>query len=358
MPIGETSMPRNTPTPARRLKVIANTRPHEPSFVLVEDGHVVDPAFQFLMLAYLRDFSSRTVRAYAYDLLIFYRFLRDSHIVAEELQSHHIARFVLSQRKQKAAPRTINHRLTIVRSFLNAQYNKLGDKIFPDPSPILYKGQRNTALLGKTWLKGNKRSSWKIKVPVHIIAPLTSREVQILLGGIKRCRDRAIIFLMLFCGLRSFEILGTELNDIDFIDSTVRIRGKGRRERILPLSPLVKKTLKVYLDHERPEECPHDTYFVLLKGKGRGQPMNAEALRRFFRYRRRAIKRIHPHLLRHTFCTQLMAQGVSIPVVQKLMGHTDIQTTMAYTHMDWNHVCKEYHQAVEALQKTYDVDKG
>lgn len=343
--------------PAHRLEVVRNDKPNEPPYVLVEEGNLVSAAFQFLLFAYLRNFSPRTIRAYAYDMLAFHRFLQKGGIRPVDFEARHLVQFIQSQRKQKAAARTINRRLMVVRSFLNAQYDKRGDTVFPESLPVLYKGQRNTALLGKTWTKQKNRNSWKLKVPGCIITPLSAREIQTLLKRTKTYRDRAIVFLMIFCGLRSFEILGLTLNDIDIVEGTIRVCGKGNRERVLPLSRLVHKTLAAYLDYERSEECTHDKCFVLLKGRGKGQPMNLEALRRFFRHRRRSIKNIHPHLLRHTFCTHLMSHGVPIPVVQKLMGHADIQTTMAYTHIANSDVFKEYYKAMEALQETYGMDE-
>jgi len=342
----------------KHLKVIANTKAYEPPFLLVEGEDVIQPVYQFLMLIYLRDFSAQTIRAYAYDLLAFYRFLYDSGLTAEELDVQNLTRFILSQRKQKAAPRTINRRLTTIQSFLNSQYNKLGDKILPSPSPVLYKGQRNTALLGKSFLKGERKRSWKLKVPTRLVDPLSHNEVQRFLAGIKKYRDLAIIYLMLLCGLRSAEVLGLEIDDIDFIENQMRVRGKGNKERILPLSNLARKTLKLYLDYERPVKCSHSKCFVTLRGSTRAKPMTKESLRMLFRYRSKIthLKKAHPHLFRHTFCTQLMTQGVSIPVVQKLMGHTDIHTTMAYTHIAYKDIYKEYHQAMETLQKNYEAD--
>lgn len=341
------------------IKVITNSQPFEPPFLLTEDGFTIQPVFQFLMMVYLRDFSQRTIRAYAYDLLAFYRFLKEARLVIDGFSSQHLAKFILSQRKQKAAARTINRRLTVLRSFLNTQYNKLGDKSFPPPSPVLYKGRKNTALLGSTYIKGAVKGSWKIKVPHNLVNPLSSREVQNFLQSIKKYRDLAIIYLMLFCGLRSFEVLNLELDDINFIEGQVRIRGKGNKERILPIPRLVTKSLKAYLDYERPEDCNHNKCFVILKGYTRCKPITTEALRMIFRHRREGslAKRAHPHLLRHTFCTQLLTQGVPLPVAQRLMGHSDIQTTMAYTHIASNDISKEYHKAMEELQKHYDHEE-
>lgn len=347
-------MPKVKASQESRYKVMVNAQPFEPPFLLVENGLVVQSAFQFLMLIYLRDFSPQTVRAYAYDLLAFYRFLDEGTLKIEDLNAQHLAKFILSQRKQNAAARTINRRLTVLKSFLNSQYNGSGDRVFPSPSPVLYKGRKNTALLGNSYIKGSK--TWKLKIPHCMIVPLSDHKIHRFLSRIKRYRDLAIIYLILFCGLRSREVMLLEIDNIDFIESHIRIRGKGNRERMLPISKLVSRAMKSYLDYERPEHCDHNKCFVTLQGPTRGRPLTIEALRMIFRHRRESLrlKELHPHLLRHTFCTQLLTQGAPLPVVQKLMGHSDIQTTMAYTHIASSDVSKEYHKAMEELQKHYD----
>lgn len=129
-----------------------------------------------------------------------------------------------------------------------------------------------------------------------------------------------------------------------------------------------------YLDYERPE-VDHPRCFVVLKGFHRGQPMTPEGLRKLFRnQRRKSVKRAHAHLFRHTFATNLIREQVSLPVVQKLMGHSDIEVTMGYVHMSPSDVSREYHQAIrrahgtwgigdagpaiDSLQKSYDQRKS
>ncbi|MBF0104599.1 MAG: tyrosine-type recombinase/integrase [Deltaproteobacteria bacterium] len=81
-----------------------------------------------------------------------------------------------------------------------------------------------------------------------------------------------------------------------------------------------------------------------------------KGLRRLFRHRRRSSKiyRAHPHLFRHTFCSNLISQNVALPIVQKLMGHADINVTMTYIHMGIDDVSEKYHQAMKTLEKVYE----
>lgn len=332
-------------------------------FVLLKDNQIVETVFRFLQLLHARGMSAKTIRAYAYDLLAFHRFLSDEAVPREAFDASHVVSFILSQRKLNAAPRTINRRLTVVRSYLNHLESNLGDRAFRQTGspPGFYRGAKNKSLLGPLRIKEKtKTRSLTVKVPAVLITPLTPAEIKKFLLGFRKYRDLAILHLMLFCGLRSCEVLSVDVNDIDLIDDFIRIRGKGGKERILPLSPAVRSALMNYLDYERPDGkavpgggCPHSRCFVVLKGRRRGQPLTPEGLRKLFRNQRnKSVKKAHPHLFRHTFATHLIREKVSLPVVQKLMGHSDIEMTMGYVHLSLDDVSAEYHQAIRTLQQS------
>lgn len=330
------------------LSVCKNLSPHEPPFVLMANNKPVKDVYNFLKLLFLRGLSPRTLRAYAFDLLYFGKFLSRSGLTIETLTPDHAIEFLLSHRKENLAPRTINRRLITVRSFLNDQYDNLGNIIFQKTSPAFYKGNKNNALLGKLRLKG-QRSSLKVRVPSIIITPLTATEIKKFMIGLRKYRDLAILYLMVFCGLRSCEVLSLDINDVDLIDDQLRVTGKGDKLRVIPMSPAVRTALLRYLDYERPK-CLHSKCFVAMKGPSYGLPMTAEGLRKLFRnQRRKSIKQAHPHLFRHTYATNLIQKGVSLPVIQKLLGHSDIEVTMGYLHLSPEDVAREYHLAIESL---------
>lgn len=328
---------------------------HDVPFVLMKGDRVMKTAFKFLQVLHLRGMSSKTIRAYAYDLLAFHRFVDDRGVDQKHFDTRHFMEFLLCQRAQKAAPRTINRRLTVVRSFLNHIRSGWGDRLLGLTSSF-YKGRKNKALLGPSRIRGKKRDLM-VKVPNILISPMTSAEIRKFLLGLRKYRDIAILHLMILSGLRSCEVLSLQTDNIDFIDDRIRICGKGGRERILPLSPSVRKSLMHYLDYERPE-CQHHFCFVVLKGAHRGQPMTSEGLRKLFRHQRKrtGLKKAHAHLFRHTFATNLIREHVSLPVIQKLMGHSDIEVTMGYVHMSLSDVSEEYHRAITALQKTCETN--
>lgn len=335
------------------LRVMANGDSDGVPFLLKEGETPVPDANDFLKSVHARGLSAQTVRAYAFDLLFFFRFLKKKCLIIKHLTPQHFIEFLLLCRKLGAAPRTVNRRLEGIRSFLNTQADDLGDRLLARSCPSFYRGEKNTGMLGTAYVKGGHRTKLRVKVPSLIITPLTPVEVKKFLCGFRKYRDLAVIHLMLFCGLRSCEVLNLQTTDIDFIDDFIRVRGKGGKERIVPLGKGVRSSLMRYLDFERPE-CSHNSCFVALKGPKRGLPLTMAGLRRLFRYHRKmsSIPKARAHQFRHTFATNMIREGVSLPVVQKLLGHCDIELTMAYVHMSPADVSKEYHRAIHALEKT------
>lgn len=328
--------------------------PNPPYIQLCQGRDVIGPVESFLMRFLALGFSQATLRAYAFDLMAFYRFLAEKRLNVDILTPQHFIEFILVHRRKNAAPRTINRRLVTVRSFLNSQLDGLGDKLLTKYSHAFYKGRRNKALLGPTRIKDNSADSLSVKIPTLLITPLSAVEIKKFLTGVRKYRDQVIVYLMLLCGLRSCEVLGLTLCDIDFIDNQIRVHGKGAKERILPMPPALTRYLRHYVNYERPDCCNHDKLITVIQGENRGKPLSFEGLRTIFRHRRlvTTLPRAHPHLLRHTFCTNLIRQGVSLPVVQKLMGHADIEVTMLYVHSSIDDVAKEYHKAISEITKT------
>lgn len=256
-------------------------------------------------------------------------------------------------KKLSAAPRTINRRIATLRSFLNAYKEGLGSAMFASNQQPFYKGQRNRALLGPARIKSSKPGALRVKVPSTLKLPLQTETVRSFINELRSLRDRAIVALMLCVGLRSCEIVDLQTHDIDFDASQIRVFGKGGKERLLPISPWIKSALANYLAFERPSMA-HTTCFVVLKGKRRGHYMLPEGLRKIFRHRRAknaSLKDAHPHRFRHTFCTNLIRQKVPLPVVQKLMGHANIDTTLIYINLSLEDVSAEYHRAMDELAK-------
>ncbi|MDP2933880.1 MAG: tyrosine-type recombinase/integrase [bacterium] len=325
----------------------------EPPFLLFDEFDLMPEPASFLRQLLLKGLSHSTLRAYAYDLLSFYRFMSAAKVSIAGITRKHAIDYISALRKQNAAPRTINRRITVVRTFLNSLKQNMGNDIFASSSPCFYKGRRNHALIGPSRLRKSGPKLLRVKVPTTLKLPLQTDNVRLFISQLRSLRDKAIVALMLCLGLRSCEIINLQTHDIDLDASQIRVRGKGGKERLLPISPWIKSSITKYLAFER-LSVDHTTCFVALKGARRGKPMRPEGLRKIFRHRRNKnsfLKNAHPHRFRHTFCTNLIRQKVPLPVVQKLMGHASIDTTLIYINLSMEDVSQEYHRAMDELAR-------
>jgi site-specific recombinase XerD len=152
---------------------------------------------------------------------------------------------------------------------------------------------------------------------------------------------------MLLHGLRSAEVLALNCDDVLLPEAQLRVRGKGNKLRFLPLAPETIQLLDHYLQLERPSPCGA-ALFVVLKGRARGTCMTAAGLRSLFRHHRQTtgITLAHPHRFRHTFASDMVRAGMSLPALMRLMGHADIQTTLQYVRITPQDVYHEYARAV------------
>jgi integrase/recombinase XerD len=150
-------------------------------------------------------------------------------------------------------------------------------------------------------------------------------------------RDRALLELLYASGLRASEAAGIGLNDIQQTLGVIRVLGKGSKERLVPMGKPAQDAMESYLELCRPRlaKCDgRDRDRALLSRTGR--PLERVAIWQIVRRNAVAagLKGVHPHVLRHSFATHLLAGGADLRVVQELLGHADIGTTQIYTHVD------------------------
>jgi integrase len=189
-------------------------------------------------------------------------------------------------------------------------------------------------------------SRLRIKEPRLNIVPLSVDEVARFWSSFHNARDLAIVGLMLMQGLRSAEVLAMNPEDVLLSEGQLRVRGKGSKLRYLPLAPETTQLIDHYLRLERPSPCSA-ALFVVLKGPARGTRMTPAGLRSLFRYHRQTtgIQLANPHRFRHTFASDMVRAGISLPALMQLMGHSDIETTLHYVQVSPQDVYLQFARA-------------
>jgi integrase/recombinase XerC/integrase/recombinase XerD len=262
--------------------------------------------------------SERTRRAYRSDLEEFARWLGTNRLVLEDVDVRALARYASElgadrpgRRPRKLAPTTLARKLAAVRSLLRAA---LGPSRVPEVP-----------------LSGRRRR----RLPS---AP-RPQETDVLLAGFGAdqplgLRNRALFELVYSAGLRSQEAVDLRLADVDFEQELVLVRGKGGKERAVPLGEEAAYRLRVYLNAGRPQLArgAADTLFL----SARGRPLDTSTLRRLLP---------NPHRLRHAFATHLLEGGADLRTIQELLGHSSLSTTQIYSHVDGKRLRKVYDRA-------------
>ncbi|MFH1130283.1 MAG: tyrosine-type recombinase/integrase [Pseudomonadota bacterium] len=341
----------------KRLRVVTCGKQSKRYQLLDDKSGQLQDANQFLDAQSIRGLSERTVRAYAFDLLIVYRWLQQTQKKLQSLKQADLLEFVADQRRKKAQPRSINRRLTTFRQLYRFVTTKDLDAGFGTSMPApSYRRPKVDQKLGLIKIKLAPWQKLKVKVPHTLIDPLTQKQVLRFLGTLRRYRDLAIVHLMLLCGLRSKEVMHLAIKDVSLLQKQIRVFGKRQKERMLPLPDLLIQILVDYLRYERPTRSRTHALFVVLQGKRRGLPMTLEGLRSLFRHRRldKKLAVANPHRFRHTFGTNMARAGVRLPVLQKLMGHAFSQTTLQYINLSLEDIADEYQKAMREIQKRYE----
>jgi integrase/recombinase XerD len=320
------------------------------SFRVVEQttGREVDWLNRYLDYECLRRVADLTLRSYAQHLLHFLRWWESVHhtdaIAEDALTESTLLDYVRFQSGQQPefAGSTINQRVAVADRALRAVFPDAARQIAPEFQVSYWR--RAPMGLGRPL---PAVSRLRVRESKRTIVPLSVDEVAQFWSSFRTSRDLAIVGLMLLQGLRSQEVRDLNRDDLLLPEAQIRVPGKGNKPRLLPLAPEAIQLLDHYLRLERPD-VPSAPLFVSLKGRARGARMSAAGLRSLFRYHRHTtgVKRANPHRFRHTFASDMVRAGVSLPALMRLMGHAHIQTTLIYVQVTPLEVYQQYARAV------------
>jgi integrase/recombinase XerD len=262
--------------------------------------------------------SENTLSAYRSDLRGFLSWLRQRGkgglLVAEDddLQGYLGCRFQAGM-----SPRSAARLLSSLKRFY--RYQLMEGNIAKDPSALL-----DTPKLGRPLPKILNEADVE-----HLLeAPLTDIP--------RELRDRTMLEFMYACGLRVSELINIKLDQINMQQGVLRIRGKGGKERLVPIGEQALHWIGRYLIEARPAFLKRLSTTEWLFVTNRGTPMTRQAfwyLIKRYAYRAGIDKELSPHTLRHAFATHLLNHGADLRVVQMLLGHSDLSTTQIYTHI-------------------------
>jgi site-specific recombinase XerD len=251
-----------------------------------------------------------TRRAYAADLRRFGDWLEQRGTAVEEIDIRALVDYAseLGRARHGLAPATVARNLAAVRSFLRFT---LGPTRVPDASL----GPRRPQRLPEAPKREEIES---------IVDSLDG-------DGPLALRNHALVELVYSAGLRSAEAVGLDLGDVDFEQEHLRVRGKGGKERVVPLGEEAAHVVARYVREARPELArgANDALFLST----RGRRLDTSTLRRLLP---------HPHRLRHSFATHLLEGGADLRTIQELLGHSSLSTTQIYSHVDARRLRRVY----------------
>jgi integrase/recombinase XerD len=337
----------------RVIRQPASSGARSPMRVIEQDtGREVAWINRYLDREHVRRLADKSLYSYAHSLLHFVRWWESVHHTGDISQQdltestlHDYLRFQSSRQPPPSAT-TINDRVACADRAIRNQ--------FPDAPCQVAHGFHKIYLHRRPMGLGRPRfelSRLRIKEPRLNIVPLSVDEVARFWSSFRNARDLAIVGLMLLHGLRSVEVMALNRDDVLLSEGQLRTRGKGNKLRLLPLAPETTQLIDHYLRVERPDPCSA-ALFVVLKGPARGQRITPAGLRSLFRHHRRTtgVQLANPHRFRHTFASDMVRAGISLPALMQLMGHADIETTMHYVKVSPQDVYLQYaHAAAQCI---------
>jgi integrase/recombinase XerC len=275
-----------------------------------------------------RGVSPHTIRAYRKDLEIFFE------SAPEYIQLNDIRAFVASEINRGLKKSTASRRLAALRSFLKYLHSE--GYIKSNPAKLVQSPKLPRKL--------------PRFLSVDEIFELVEKPKGI---GFLHVRDKAILELLYSSGLRVAELAALDLEDVNMKEGSVKAKGKGKKERIVPVGKKAIEALKSYMAERLLLKRSTPAFFLNRSGTR----LTDRSIRRIVQKYSKALAlsgKVSPHTLRHTFATHLLQSGADLRVIQELLGHSSLSTTQKYTHLDVTHLMDVYDKAHPLAQEEDD----
>lgn len=277
-----------------------------------------------------RRLSSLTCESYRRDLDILLGFAKETPL--EQLQPHHIRRFVAQRRGRQCSGKTLARMLSAWRGFYRYLAKKHG-----------YEGNPCAGIRAP-------------KSPKSLPHALSPEEVAKLLDfsvgdDVMALRDKALFELCYSSGLRLAELASVNPESLNLSDGLVRITGKGDKTRIVPIGSKAVQALREWINHRENLIRPGaSALFISRHGKNMSRRSIGQRLK-IWAARQGISVNVHPHALRHSFASHVLQSSGDLRSVQEMLGHSNISTTQIYTHLDFQHLAKIYDTAHPRAKK-------
>ena len=280
-----------------------------------------------------RGLSAHTVKAYRRDLAEFAGYLESNDVLDWPTVDAAVVRgFVTWRHRRSIGGRSIQRGLSALRTFFDYCVREGAT-------------DRNPA-----------RAVSAPKAPRRLPNVLDTDRAGALVGGLEgeeplSLRDRAMLELTYSSGLRLAELCSLAVSDVDLEGGLVRVIGKGRKARIVPVGRHAREAIRAWLPARAELAGPGESALFVSR---RGRRISPRAVQS--RFAKRAFERgidvhVHPHMLRHSFATHLLESSGDLRAVQELLGHADIGTTQVYTHLNFQHLAQAYDRAHPRARK-------
>ena len=276
----------------------------------------------------VKRFSDKTIVSYRNDLNQFFSYIkeREGIVNVEGISRINIREFISSLMKYGFDRSSANRKLSAIKSF----FSYLTESKIVEKNPVIL-------------IKAPKTDK---KLPNYLTVDEVNRLMELPnLDKWTGLRDRAILELLYSTGMRASELINLNVDQIDFENETVKLFGKGKKERIVPFNQNAKRSLMNYLKERNKIAKSGEKALILNKN---GDRLSQRSLVRVVKYYISIVapgKKASPHVLRHTFATHLLDNGADLRAVQALLGHSSLGTTQIYTHVTKSRLKKIYNQA-------------
>jgi integrase/recombinase XerC len=284
---------------------------------------------QFLdFLQHEKNASPHTVVSYKRDLSQLAGYLEEKKIVLKKIDVVILRGFLARLHEKKNKKSTVARKLAAIRSFLQFCMNKKW--LEDNPAKVVATPKQDRYM--PSFLSEDEMTKF-------LDVPRSDNPLDL--------RDKAVLELLYASGLRVSELVGANLDDVNFSERLIRVRGKGKKERIVPFGRKAEESLALYI-RARPKinkgEIEGDAIFLNF----RGERLTSRSVERIVdKYLQlTAIQReISPHSLRHSFASHLLGRGADLRMIQELLGHESLSTTQKYTHLDLKHLLEVYQKS-------------